>query len=170
MAIVGSGFVADYLHEVTGGIYQSEPYFEVGEAATLPRTEEGFLGRIFGVDLLYANGDLETGASGDYRLTSGLEAFRAAFLRSLVTKPGEIFWWPDFGIGIVDYLNLHASAENIQEIKRRIRSSIARNELVEDIAALDVVVNADASRIDIRVAIVVAGQTRPLGFRLRSTA
>ncbi len=84
-----------------------------------------------------------------------------------MTTPGGIFWRPDYGIGITDFLNVRASAAEIVEMKNRIRSTLASDPAVEEVSPPEVVVNANGM-IEVKVDIKVAGQVQPIALGVRA--
>jgi hypothetical protein len=164
--LVGPGFVVEDMGLATRGRLTPTTVFEVGDP--LPPSEAGatdLLGRFYGVDLRMTTDYLVMG-SGDLQRTEGLEALKASFARALVTVPGGIFWRPDWGIGITDFLNRRASAADIHEMKNRIRTTLASDPAVDEVSAPEVVVNADGM-IEVNVDVKIAGQVQPIALGIR---
>jgi len=162
----GPGFFVEDLGIATHGVVQPDIVYEVGEplpAGAAPATD--MLGRLYGVDLRFELDYFVTGAS-DLERTRGLEALKASFARALVTRPGEIFWRPTYGIGIVDFLNLKATTAMIHEVKNRIRSTLLSDPAVEALPRLDVFASADGS-FEVFVNLRIAGQVEPIALAVR---
>lgn len=158
----GPGFVVSDLSLATDG-YMSATFFDVGEPL-VPGTARAvdLFARFYGVDLRFAV-DYFTKADGDLQLTEGLGALKASFARALVTVPGEIPWWPDYGIGITRFLNLRATAANIAEMKHRISLFYNGDPAVEEVVRRDVIVNA-TGMIEVFVDVKVVGQVVPIAI------
>ena len=161
--LTGPGFFVEDLGLATAGYVTAPAYFDVGDPiAPGSASAVELLGRFYGVDLRFGL-DLIARGSGDLQRTAGLEALKANFARELVIAPGGIFWRPDYGIGLVEFLNKRATAENIAEMKRRIQVNLMSDPAVEDLTRLDVFVVADGL-IEVFVDIRIAGQVQPIAL------
>jgi len=158
-------FEIDDVGIATGGRVRADPYLEIPSPTDPIPRERDVLALRFGIDIIFDGDFLETGSS-DLALTTGLEGFRAVFTRALVTEPGEIHWAPEYGIGIGRFLNQHASAVRLAELRNRIRSSLLQNGDVDEIDRLEVSALADGS-VEIELRVLVAGNPQKLGLRIR---
>jgi len=167
----GAGFTVFDVSLATGGKVSPDVVYNYGLPA-VPGTEgvQDHLARLYGVDLFYQEGDFLLQGSGDLQLTKGLGAFRANFARSLATPPGNLFWRPNYGIGLVEFLNRPATAANIWEMKNRIQQTLGSDPAVEEITRNDVLLDRDViGLIEVFVDVVVSGQPTSLNFAIRST-
>lgn len=110
----------------------------------------------YGIDCSFYQGDLIATGAGDFMLTEGVEGIRQVIARSLITSPGELFWRPNYGIGVEEFLNAPMSAATVSEIKSRIRHSLEDQDDVEEILAVDVSMYDDG-RIEIDLTVRLAG-------------
>jgi len=167
----GAGFTVFDISLATGGVVSPDVVYNYGLPAV--PGDEGIidhLARIYGVDLYYQEGDFLLQGNGDLALTKGLGAFRANFARAIATPPGDIFWRPTYGIGLVEFLNKPATAANIYEMKNRIQQTLGADPAVEEVTRNDVLVSRDVTGlIEVFVDIVVSGQPSSLHFAIRST-
>ena len=164
----GKGFLVEDLSLATGGMVRPDIVYEVGDplaAGQLQATD--ILGRLYGVDLLFQLDYAVTGAR-DLERTRGLEALKASFARALVTKPGEIFWRPTYGIGITDFLNRATTAQMIHEVKNRIKTTLLSDPAVESLPKLEVFVSA-SGMFEVFVDLKIAGQVEPMALGVRRT-
>ena len=167
----GPGFIVSDLAIATHGVVTPDIIYNYALPA-VPGTQntEDHLARLYGVDLLFDQGDYRLQGNGDLALTRGLEAFKANFARSLVVRPGDIFWRPNYGIGLVEFLNAPATAANIFEMKNRIQQSLTSDAAVEEITRNDIEISRNPiGLIEIFTSVVVAGQATALQLEVRST-
>ncbi len=164
---MSSPWVIDPIGPLSGDTVQPDLYFEIGDPQQ-PGGSRDLLAEIYGRDLRFGEDFLLLAASGDLQRTTGLEALRASLTRAIVLEPGEIFWRPDYGIGLTNFLNLPASAANIHEMKNRISSTLASDPAVEEVFDPSVVVSRDGGLIEISVKVRIAGQEETIDVALRS--
>ena len=112
--------------------------------------------RVYGTDLARDSDYILTSA-GDLKVISGLAALRANFMRALVTVPGEIFWRPRYGVGLLELLNSKVTAAAIEEKKSQIRTYLMREPLVDKVGPLSITLTATTpGLLVIDIGIVVA--------------
>lgn len=169
MLFGGPGFAVSDISHATAGVIGTPIAFEVG----LPAVRTGqdiktHLTRIHGVDLRFHT-DFFLKANGDLQLTSGLEAFRNNLARSLVTPKGALHWRPDYGIGLVEFLNMKASAANVYEMQNRIHLNLRAEKSVEKISRNEVRMGVgDPGVIEVFVNVVASGQPLHAALEIRS--
>lgn len=135
----------------------SDPYSIAVESTPGTSAARAF-SRAYGVDLRWRDG-FEVASNGDVREESGLDVLRANFERALVVTPGEIFWRPDYGIGIGTYLGRKLSASTLEELRTRISSWLLRQPLVERVDPLKLYVSLDLPGVlEIHLGVRVASQ------------
>lgn len=166
---VGNGFLVEDLFLATGGILRSRPVYDVGVAAP-PGAAQDVLGARFGIDLKFPGGDLSVDGNGDLDLTMGTDGFRAAFSRALITEPGEIFWRPNYGIGVLRLLNQRLSASLIAEIKRRIEQYANDQPEIIELERNDVGVGPSGDVVDVAIQIRLNTGREDIGVRIRRAA
>jgi len=165
--LTGPGFIVEDMGLAAKGAITPTTYFEVGDPiAPSGMGATDLLGRFYGVDLRMMTDYLVMG-SGDLQRTKGLEALKASFARALVTTRGGIFWRPEYGIGITDFLNRRASAAEIMDAQNRIRTTLASDPAVEQMDSPQVVVTA-GGLVEIMVTVQVAGQIQPIALGIRA--
>jgi hypothetical protein len=167
----GPGYTVFDIGIATGGVVTPDTVYNYQLPAVPGEGNiDDHLARLYGVDLFFQQGDFLLQGNGDVRLTRGLGAFKANFARSLVTPPGDIFWRPRYGIGLVEFLNARATAGTIYEMKARIQTSLSENAAIEEISRNDVLVSRDPiGLIEIFVDIVLSGQPTAIQLEIRST-
>lgn len=141
---------------------QLNEYFEIGDPLN-PADRVDYLGEFYGVDLRFGE-DFLTQADGDLQLTTGLEAFRANLARALVTRKGDIFWRPDYGIGLQEFLNARPTAEARAEMENRIRSTLGSNPDVEEVVEASVTQSASGDLIEVNIRAFVLGEDVLVAF------
>jgi len=122
----------------------------------------------YGVDLRYP-GDLVVRGSGDLERTRGIEAFKSAFARALITSPGELFWRPDYGIGATEFLNRPINKATILDLKNRIRRSAQSEAAVERVDELEVSYSPTSELLEVRVRVLIAGVSAHFALGVRRT-
>jgi phage baseplate assembly protein W len=167
----GAGYTVFDVALATGGKVSPDVVYNYGLPA-VPGTEglADHLARLYGVDLFYQQGDFLLQGNGDLALTTGLGAFRASFARALATPPGDIYWRPNYGVGLVEFLNLPATAANFHEMKNRIQQTLGSDPAVEEITRNEVTLSRNVTGlIQVFVDVVVGGQPTSLSLEIRST-
>jgi hypothetical protein len=97
-------------------------------------------------------GTLQIGSSGDYKNVSGSELVRKLLVRRLVTRPGEFFHLPNYGIGFRDKEPL--PIRDLPKLKAEVLRQVLRE---PEIAQADVGIILDASGT---LTILVRGKLR----------
>ena len=167
----GAGFTVFDVGLATGGIVTPDVVYNYGLPSVRGADNaEDHLARLYGVDLFFQQGDHLLMGNGDLALTRGLGAFRANFARALVTTPGDIFWRPDYGIGLVEFLNARATAAASYEMKNRIQQYLSSEPAVEEVTRNEVTISRDTiGLVEVFVDVVVSGQQASLQLQIRST-
>lgn len=135
------------------------------EDTTPGATRNDLLAARVGHDIAWS-GDFDVTSRGDLALVRGLGSLRANLMRALVTRPGELFWTPDYGIGAQDFLGLKASAENILALESRIRDSLLSHPLVDGVS-VKARFASDFRAIEIDLRVRVGGSEMPIDLRLQ---
>lgn len=87
--------------------------------------------------------ELQVTASGDLLLREGRPNARAALRRRLICSPGALIHRPDYGAGVLDYLEL----PNSLSTRTQLGNAVRRNLLADDRVG-EVVVNTSAGLAD----------------------
>lgn len=93
--------------------------------------------KVFGRDLFF-DGDLRTGGRGDYQTVDGLENYRRALIRRILTRPGEYRYRPDYGAGLLSFVRKPFNATNRAEIVKRITAQVSRDRRTEKVIRVDI--------------------------------
>jgi phage baseplate assembly protein W len=109
------------------------------------------LGERFGFDLRFRDSDLVVRANGDVQLTEGSESVTANIERELVTVLGELFWRPNYGIGVPERLNLQASSVLLSDLSARIRQALEDKPQVREVVRVSVQLGAATGQVDVDV-------------------
>lgn len=126
--------------------------------------------RLYGVDLWYDvtegdDVDLHVTQAGDYLEVSGLEAFRQALIRRMVTDPGEWARLPNYGAGLRRMVKERATPDRIAEMQERCRSQAMQDDRTESVQ--DVVVKFIEDGIKLLLVVFPkAGPRRPSPLRI----
>lgn len=120
----------------------------------------------YGIDLRFP-GDLLVAANGDFQLTAGIEGFRQVFTRALITSPNELFWTPEYGIGITEFLNVPASAASAHELQNRIRTFLEGQPDVNSIDQVEVRLSPTGGTIELYLRFTLEGVRERLGLLIR---
>lgn len=166
--ISGPGFELFPLDIATGGHVQEGGLLYAQAAPTTPDvrcTQDELFETLYGVDLRF-RGDFLVASDYDLQATQGSEAVKANLMRSLVTVPGELFWRPTYGVGIQRFLNLPASAANIEEMKERIRRTLETQRAVDEVGRIDVRMDG-VGLIELEIHIRISGQPERLSLGVR---
>ena len=164
----GGGLVVEEIGLATGGTLRTPTYFEVPATRVPPPNPPDPVAALYGVDLQYP-GDFVVRGSCDLSLTEEFGAIVASFVRALVTSPGEIPWWPSYGVGLADFLNLPATPANAEAIKNRIRSTLMAEPAIEAIDQNDVALSADGI-VALSLRVTISGHQRQLRLGIRKTS
>ncbi len=130
-------------------------------------TSRALLVQIYGVDLRMGQFEYLLDSQTDIQLTEGLETVKANIARALITEPGELFWAPDYGVGLPAFLNQNVTAEMFEEIRNRIRASLEVNDDIVDIRSIEA--ELQDSQIIIDVQFVLGAQPERINLSLRRT-
>jgi len=74
--------------------------------------------------------------TGDRALVSGLENYKDALFRRLITSPGSIVHRPDYGVGIKNYQGAPLSLEKQRELVVRIEEQFLRDPRTEKVVGI----------------------------------
>jgi len=90
----------------------------------------------FGTDLRLSETEdeiLQVTASGDIPSQSGRENLRSAIRRRILTAPGELVHRPEYGCGLLLYLERPLTPAVRSQLANAIRSNILRDSRVRDV-------------------------------------
>lgn len=133
-------------------------------------TQPGIGERRHGVDLKdSSNGhDLEVNSrTMNISTVSGLAAFLQRFEHALATVPGDMWWNPDWGIGIHEFANAKTSATNLTLLKNRVRDFALRDPAVTKVDPLSVTVSGDGLVILTAGIAIDGGDPTVLSYKIR---
>lgn len=167
----GPGFHVEPISVATGGRVQPGIAYEGLAEPTrgaLAKPRESLEAR-YGRDLEFP-GDFVVQPDGDLALTRSLEALRASFARAIITSPGELFWRASYGVGATEFLNQPNAASVVTQLRNRIRSSLIENEAVDEVVEPAVRFGLQGSLLEVETRVTVAGQSAPIGVRIRGGA
>lgn len=114
---------------------------------------------LWGEDILFTD-DFQLTPAGDYATVTGMAALKQAVWIRLATRPGEVAWEPDFGVGVTDYMGRISSASAKAELLGRVRDQLLQDPRLSDVLDADVqeqTINS-ANVLVVSVRIAAAGQ------------
>lgn len=125
------------------------------------------LGVLLGADIDFTTnyGDIAFTRSGDMQLLAGAALLQQRLYRRLVTNPGELLFYPDFGAGLVSYLHMPWTPA----AQAQVEQLVAQQALLDPAVSSVVSVNAwmpDVKTLRIDLSITVADDQQPIVFAL----
>ena len=94
--------------------------------------------------------------SPKFALTSGLDNLLKALCRRLSTPHGGLFYAPDYGYDLMQFVNADVSSDLLQEIRAGVRAECLKDERVSDCY---VTVSYDPGTTTIRVVVSVSSKS-----------
>ena len=128
----------------------------------------GFLEELFGVDLDLNDFEYLLASTSDLKLTKGANAVKNNITRALVTEPGELFWAPNYGVGLIGLINAPASADMFDKIRNRVKATLSSNPDVDEIKRVDVFEQGDGLYI-VDIEYTLNGNPEQIKLSLRRT-
>jgi len=87
---------------------------------------------------IYQESDFRVSSRGDLATVSGVQSLIYRIDRMLVTNPGEIFYRPDWGVGIVRYLNQPNNANTAAKLRNAIIRHVSKDPDVEKVVRVGI--------------------------------
>jgi hypothetical protein len=88
------------------------------------------LEEIFGYDILLSDGNFVAAPNGDLETISGLECFIQEIKHEMMTYPGDLFYDPEYGFGLLDFIHKKSTDINKLELKQRIKTKLSTYEQI----------------------------------------
>lgn len=98
-------------------------------------------------------------SSGDREKISGLDNYKEALFRRLVTEPGSLIHRPGYGVGIKRFLGALASLSKQRELAGLIQEQFLQDPRTDSVSG--VLVQSNVARPDMTYIIV---RVRPVGY------
>jgi phage baseplate assembly protein W len=98
-------------------------------------------------------------SSGDRERIEGLDNYKEACLRRIITTPGSIVHRPTYGVGAKDYLNAPSTLSKQRELAKKIEEQLMQDPRTEKVSGVSISVNQskpDLTKIIVRV--------KPVGY------
>lgn len=92
---------------------------------------------VLGTDVKH-KGDYVRRSSGDRDLISGLDNFKEAVLRRIITVPGSIVHRPAYGVGLKLFLNSLSSLSKQQELATKIQEQIELDSRTDEVTGVSI--------------------------------
>lgn len=120
---------------------------------------------LFGEDLLFTD-DLQVTASGDYATVDGVAAVKQALLNRILTSPGEYAPFPDYGVGIRNWVKKRLSRADIDSLRTLILDQAVKEDRIERILEVSVerADQGESTGIQITVRAVVLGREQSFAY------
>lgn len=115
---------------------------------------------LYKTDLAFKS-DLVPTASGDLDTVSGLENYRDALYRRLITTPGSMVHRPNYGVGIKSFQNAVNSLSEHQRLAVRIKEQFEQDTRTKRVLGVSVIRNNETpenTKIVIRVEAIGLGE------------
>jgi len=87
---------------------------------------------------IYQEADFRIGSNGDLCTASGIDGLKYRIDRMLLTAPGEIFHRPDWGVGIIRFLNRPNNANTIAQLRNAIIRNVSKDPDVERVVRVGI--------------------------------
>lgn len=87
---------------------------------------------------IYQEADMRVGSNGDLSTISGVDGLKYRIDRMLVTNPGEIFHRPEWGVGVVRYLNRPNNANTAAQLRNAIIRHVSKDPDVERVVRVGI--------------------------------
>ncbi len=104
---------------------------------------------------VFQENDMKVGPGGDLSTVAGVDSLLLRIDRMLVTNPGEIFHRPDFGIGIIRFLNQNNTADNAARLHNEIKRNLAKDPDIERV--VQVKLERRDAQVTVRVVVTAIG-------------
>lgn len=119
-----------------------------------------------GTDMMLEGGELIAAADGDAALVSDLECLIQDIRNEAMTYPGDLFYDPEYGYGLQDFIQKQGTEMVRLELTERIRRRLRGNEAIEtntvavsvavwDLNTIGVLANFRALDLDVTLSISV---------------
>lgn len=87
---------------------------------------------------IYQEADFRIGSNGDLCTASGIDGLKYRIDRMLLTSPGEIFHRPEWGVGIIRFLNRPNNANTIAQLRNAIIRNVSKDPDVERVVRVGI--------------------------------
>lgn len=84
-----------------------------------------------GTDMMLLDGELVAAADGDAQLVSGLDCLVQDIRHEAMTYPGDLFYDPDYGYGLQDFIQAPSTELSRLELTERIKRRLRTNDSIE---------------------------------------
>jgi hypothetical protein len=115
-----------------------------------------------GIDLKHTGDLVKTTGGGDLDTIDGLDNVKAAVLRRIVTRPGEVIHRPTYGVGIANYQSALSSLRTHRELALKIEEQLLQDPRIEAVTSTSIQTDpndTNMTKIAIRVRIKGYGET-----------
>lgn len=108
-------------------------------------------------DLAFTD-DLQTTPQGDFDVLSGTANLKAAILRRILTVPGSLAHRPDYGCGLLSFVNAPLTIAVRRQLVSRIAEQLPRDARVKKVTSVSIaVVDSEPSKMTISLEVEAVG-------------
>lgn len=102
-------------------------------------------------------------ASGDLDTLTGLDNYKDALYRRLITTPGSLIHRPNYGVGIKSFLNTISTLETKQRLAKTIKQQYEEDPRTESVSSVEITADdytPELTKINIKVRAVGYGDVQ----------
>lgn len=116
------------------------------------------LGHLLKTDLKLERGDLDGAAGGDYRSVSLEENMKQAVFNRIITRRGTLLHRPDYGAGLLDFLNTPMTLQRKREMARAIKENVELDPRIQEVSTIAIQEATDGSgRVTLEINYIIQG-------------
>lgn len=116
------------------------------------------INEVMGTDVRHYKDYVKT-SSGDRATITGLDNYKEALFRRLITTPGALVHRPNYGVGVKRFLNSPATLSRQRDLARRIEEQFMLDPRTEKVSGVSIAINN--SRPDLSIIVV---RVKPVGY------
>lgn len=81
--------------------------------------------------MLDDNGNFVPASNGDIKTVSGFEWLLQDIKHEMITYPGDLFYDPEYGFGLLDFMHRRGTELDRIELEQRIREKLVRKQYID---------------------------------------